>query len=197
MGALPLFPTEEGPGDNHPTPPAGSYAVSYLYTAVNSVVIRDVVSSDFNSVLSLNESEVHNTSPMDWGRLQFLDSISWYHKAAVVDGIVAGFLLVMKDDCDYVNDNFQWFSSRYDSFLYIDRIVIAPDHRSLKLGTLLYTGLFDHARSMNIKNIVCEYNVIPPNDASRLFHDKFSFSQVGTQWLNGGSKKVSLQLARV
>jgi predicted GNAT superfamily acetyltransferase len=164
---------------------------------MNSVVIRDVEPRDFDTILSLNESEVRFTSPMDLERLQFLDSISDYHKAAVVETNVAAFLLVMKAGCNYVNDNFQWFASRYDSFLYIDRIVVAREYRGMNLGTLLYKRLFDHARSINVTNIVCEYNVIPPNEASRKFHDKFSFGEVGTQWLDGGSKKVSLQLAQV
>ena len=162
---------------------------------MKDVAIGDAEISDFDSILSLNTSEVQHTSAMDLERLCFLDSISEYHKTAVVDGNIAGFLLVMKDGCDYINDNFQWFSSRYDSFLYIDRIVVGQDYQGLKLGTLFYTGLFEYTRTKEIKNIVCEYNVIPPNEASRLFHDKFSFCEVGTQWLCGGTKKVSLQLA--
>lgn len=43
--------------------------------------------------------------------------------------------------------------------------------------------------------IVCEYNIVPPNEPSRIFHDKFGFHEVGSQWLGKGSKQVSLQVA--
>ena len=159
--------------------------------------IRSVTTADFDAVVVLNTSEVQYTSPMDIEHLRSLDAISEYHKVVIVDGEVAGFLLVMSNGCDYINDNFEWFSSRYNSFLYIDRIVIGSDYQGLKLGTLLYKDLFTYARARGITNITCEYNVVPPNEPSRLFHNRFSFSEVGTQWLYNKTKKVSLQLAKV
>ena len=164
---------------------------------MSNITIRDVAAPDFEAIVALNTSAVQHTSPMDIEHLRRLDSISGYHKAAVVENVVAGFLLVMPAGCEYCNDNFEWFSSRYDSFLYVDRIVIGDNYQGLKLGTRLYSDLFTFARSSNIANIVCEYNLVPPNEASRLFHERFSFSEVGSQWLNNGKKKVSLQLAQV
>jgi predicted GNAT superfamily acetyltransferase len=158
--------------------------------------VRSAETLDFNAIVSLNSSEVQFTSPMDFERLNFLDSISAYHKTVVVDGRVAAFLLVMRDGCNYLNDNFQWFSARYDSFLYVDRIVVGRDFQGRKFGKLLYEDLFGFARKNSFPNIVCEYNLIPPNEVSRAFHNKFSFREVGTQWLCNGAKKVSLQLAR-
>jgi predicted GNAT superfamily acetyltransferase len=43
--------------------------------------------------------------------------------------------------------------------------------------------------------VTCEYNIEPPNEASRRFHDKFGFREIGTQWLDDGTKRVSLQAA--
>lgn len=164
---------------------------------MRDILIRDVLEEDLEIIAALNTSEVQYTSPMDLERLRFLDSISKFHKVAIVDDKLAGFLLAMKDGCDYVNDNFEWFAKRYHSFLYVDRIVISSDYQGLKLGTALYQDLFEYARQNNITNITCEYNVVPLNEPSRLFHDKFSFHQVGTQWLCNATKKVSLQIAKV
>jgi hypothetical protein len=52
-----------------------------------------------------------------------------------------------------------------------------------------------HARDNAIPLVTCEYNIVPPNEPSRLFHDKFGFREQGTQWVASGSKRVSLQAA--
>ena len=163
---------------------------------MKEISIRDANQADFAAVAALNAAEVRHTSPMDETRLRHLDALASYHKVATVDGAVAAFLLVMKDGCGYVNENFEWFAARYDAFLYVDRIVVGSDYQGLRLGTLLYQDLFDYARSNGVATIACEYNLVPPNEPSRRFHDKFGFHQVGSQWLGDGAKQVSLQVAK-
>ncbi|QDT96865.1 GNAT family N-acetyltransferase [Gimesia aquarii] len=163
---------------------------------MREISIRNVSEEDLEIIVDLNASEIHYTSLMDLERLRFLNSISEYHKVAMVDKILAGFLLVMRNDCGYVNDNFDWFASRYKSFLYIDRIVIDRNYRGLMLGSILYEDLFHFAQEERIPYIACEYNIVPLNKPSRSLHDKFSFRQVGTQWLYNHTKKVSLQIAK-
>ncbi len=164
---------------------------------MTGITVRNATDADFDAIVALNASEVAHTSPMDRTRLRQLDVLSVYHKVATVDGQVTGFLLAMRDGCAYLNANFAWFSSRYDSFIYIDRIVVGAQHRGLKLGTSLYRDIFACARRMGVRGITCEYNLLPANEPSRRFHDTFGFRQVGTQWLGDGSKLVSLQLATV
>jgi len=67
--------------------------------------------------------------------------------------------------------------------------------RGLRLGSLLYEDIFRHARSNAIPLITCEYNLVPPNEPSRLFHDKFGFKEQGALWVANGAKQVSLQVA--
>ena len=43
--------------------------------------------------------------------------------------------------------------------------------------------------------VTCEYYTVPPNEASRRFHAAFGFREVGSQWLPGRRKQVSLQIA--
>jgi uncharacterized protein len=45
--------------------------------------------------------------------------------------------------------------------------------------------------------ITCEFNIVPPNEPSRIFHDRFGFQEPGTQWLDEGAKQVSLRAATV
>jgi hypothetical protein len=112
-----------------------------------------------------------------------------------VDGRVAAFLLAMCSGASYENDNFAWFALSFPRFIYIDRVVVSPAFRGLRLGSLLYEDLFRHARDNAIPLVTCEYNIVPPNEPSRLFHDKFGFREQGTQWVASGTKRVSLQAA--
>ena len=164
---------------------------------MTAIELRDARPADFAAVVALNASEVSHTSVMDLARLAQLDGYACYHKAVEMDGVVAAFLLAMREGCGYANANYEWFAARYPSFLYVDRIVVGAGHQGLRLGTLLYRDLFEFARTQGIPVVACEYNLVPPNEPSRIFHDKFGFQEVGSQWLDGGAKQVSLQVAPV
>lgn len=159
------------------------------------VVIRDAMADDYPAILAANRVAVVHTSPMDPARLTALAGLACYHRVACIDGQVAGFLLAMKSGAPYENDNFAWFSRRYPSFVYVDRIVISPAAQGQRLGSLLYEDLFGWAREHAIPLVTCEYNIVPANEPSRVFHEKFGFREQGTQWLDNRTKRVSLQAA--
>jgi predicted GNAT superfamily acetyltransferase len=162
---------------------------------MQSFVIRDAAPSDFEAICALNLAEVQHTSSMDMARLAILDSLSCYHKVACVHGSVAAFLLAMCSGARYANDNFEWFTRKYTRFIYVDRVVVSSAFRGQSFGSLLYKDLFRYARDNAIPLVTCEYNIVPSNEASRLFHDKFGFKEQGTQWVANGAKRVSLQAA--
>jgi hypothetical protein len=160
---------------------------------MKNMSIRDSAEGDFPAIVELNAHEVQHTSSMDLERLRYLDSISACHKVATVDDEVAAFLLAMRDHCGYVNDNYEWFAARFPQFLYVDRIVVSSKFQRRRLGSMLYLDLFQQARANRIQVVTCEYNIVPPNEPSRIFHGKFGFREVGTQWIAGGTKQVSMQ----
>jgi predicted GNAT superfamily acetyltransferase len=162
---------------------------------VRTIVLRPALAADFPAVCALNHAEVRHTSPMDVGRLAFLDGIAYRHTLAAVDDEVAAFVLALRDGAPYENDNFRWFARRYPRFVYVDRVVVAARHRGLALGTRLYADLFADARAGGFPVVTCEYNLEPPNEPSARFHQRFGFREVGTQWVGDGSKRVSLQVA--
>lgn len=164
---------------------------------MNNVSFRPAYEADFAAILRLNDFEVQHTSPMDLERLRYLDGISCFHKVACVDGLVGAFLLAIRHDAPYINDNFSFFASRHSAFVYVDRIVVSAALSRNKLGSLLYTDLFAYARTEHVPLVTCEYNIIPANEPSRRFHDKFGFKEIGTQWVSNGTKRVSLQVAEV
>ena len=159
------------------------------------IEIRDVVEADLARIIELNDAEVHHTSAMDLERLRLLDRLSSYHKVATVDGRVAAFLLAMREGAPYENDNYHWFATRLANFLYVDRVVVGASHAGRGIGSKLYQEMFAYAQEQGIESVTCEYNIEPPNPASRAFHDRFGFKELGTQWVAGDSKRVSLQAA--
>jgi predicted GNAT superfamily acetyltransferase len=159
------------------------------------IVIEGAAAGDFKAICALNQAEVQHTSAMDVNRLAMLNGLACYHKVARVDGDIAAFILAMREGARYENDNFEWFALRYPRFVYIDRVVVSTGFKGLRIGSRLYEDLFSYARVSATPVVTCEYNIVPPNDASKAFHEKFGFQEQGRQWVAGGSKCVSLQAA--
>jgi len=164
---------------------------------MTDIRMRDAGADDASAILALNDVAVQHTSAMDALRLKELQTMANCNWVITDDGAVVGFLLAMRERAGYANPNYDFFAARYPVFLYIDRIVIAPEHAGLKLGTRLYEALFEYARTQGVPMLTCEYNIEPPNEPSRRFHDRFGFSEIGTQALDSGNKWVSLQAAPV
>lgn len=158
-----------------------------------TVLLRDAVVADHDAIVALNAAEVRHTSAMDRVRLGELAALAGHHRVATVDGRVAAFLLAMPDHVAYVNDNYAWFAARYARFVYVDRVVVGADWQGRRLGSLLYEDLFAWARTHAVPCVVCEFNLVPPNEPSRAFHARHGFAEVGRQWL--GDKQVSMQFA--
>jgi uncharacterized protein len=161
--------------------------------ASKKVSICDAPEKDYPAIVKLNDVAVEFTSPMDLKRLSFLASLTAYFRIAVSDNQVVAFLLAMKDGVPYQNDNYEWFRSRYQKFLYIDRVVVAGEFQGSGIGTQLYQDIFSYARQEEIPIITCEINAVPPNEVSAAFHARLGFSEVGSQWICDGQKKVSMQ----
>ena len=157
--------------------------------------LRTIVESDFESIVRLNDAEVRQTSPMDLDRLRLLIGMSSYCKVATVEDEVAAFVIALREHAPYENDNYSWFGARFERFLYVDRIVVGAGFSGRGIGSDLYNDLFGFARTHGVGTITCEYNLDPPNPASRVFHDRFGFKELGRQWVANGTKQVSLQAA--
>jgi predicted GNAT superfamily acetyltransferase len=127
--------------------------------------------------------------------LAHLHARAAYAKVAPIDGTVAAFLLAFREGAEYASPNYRWFAQRHPQFLYIDRVVVGNAHQSRGLGALLYRDLFAFGRELGVASVSCEFDVEPPNETSRRFHERFGFREVGRQWVGGGKKQVSLQQA--
>ena len=158
-------------------------------------MIRKATASDFQSIVSINASEEEKTSPLDLARITQLNSWSTYHRVAIKEEQVVGFLLVMNNSSGYDGANFRWFVDRYSSFLYVDRIVIDPVYAGMGVGTALYVDLIEFARKQGHVALCCEINLLPPNPVSHAFHARFGFREVGHSIEADALKAVSYQIA--
>lgn len=158
-------------------------------------MIRDALDSDFPALLALNEESVAVLSPLDRPALASLHAQAARHRVAEIGGEVAAFLLVLREGADYASPNYRWFAANYDRFLYVDRVVVSLAHQGRGLGRRLYDDLFDWARREGFERIACEFDIEPPNEASRRFHAGYGFREVGSQRVSEGKKRVSLQIA--
>jgi uncharacterized protein len=158
-----------------------------------SSAIRDSSEEDFAALLRLNLESEHFLSPLTLPRLHALHAQAWYRRVVCLDGVVQGFLLALREGADYDSPNYQWFAAHYTEFLYIDRIVIGAAARGQRFGVLMYEDLIARARETGFGRIMCEFDIDPPNEVSRRFHEQFGFHEVGSQRVAGGKKAVSLQ----
>jgi uncharacterized protein len=159
------------------------------------MILTQAVQTHFADILALNEGSVHFLSPLSAQRLEHLHQQAAYHKLVLEGERVAAFLLAFAPGSSYDSINYQWFEARLTRFLYIDRVVVSPDFRGRGLASRLYQDLFEYARQRGMSQVVCEFDIDPPNPASEAFHRRFGFSQLGTQAV--ASKWVSLQSAPV
>ena len=166
---------------------------------MKELMIRDIEQKDFDFVLRVNRENVEVLSPMDEEKLKrFVDSGELVKIAEIKedDGrcTPAAFIIALRENVSwYDSENYIWFSSEYPKFLYIDRVVIDEPFRYQGVGSDIYDYVFNHASSTGVPTVTAEIDTIPYNEASLKFHEKTGFKEVGTQFVRGGTIKVSLQ----
>lgn len=157
--------------------------------------LRSYVEDDLGAVLALNNAAAPAVNELTSSDLEWFAEIS--HLFLVSEsGIgeerqITGFLIgLLGPGVDYESINYKWFTSRYESFLYVDRVVVGESSWSQGNGRRFYEAL---AASGSDQPVMCaEVNVKPRNDRSLIFHEKFGFIPVGEQDTEGGSKRVQL-----
>jgi predicted GNAT superfamily acetyltransferase len=125
--------------------------------------------------------------------------LSWVEKAQFENMILSAvyargiapakaFLLAFDQTASYNNVNFLWFRTRYETFIYVDRVVVDLAFRGQGAARALYEDLFEFARPQRQSLIVCEVNVDPPNPASEIFHKRLGFAHVGENVIPSGKR---------
>ena len=155
--------------------------------------IRDVSSSDLDAALMLNESAVPAVNSIDMEQMRWFADRAAYFRIAMSDVDLVAFLIGLRPATEYASPNYRWFCDHYDDFAYIDRVAVATIARRHGLASRLYD---DFVKSLpgDVSVLACEVNINPPNEPSMRFHSRYGFNRVGSQEIDGGSKKVVLMV---
>ncbi len=164
----------------------------------DKIVIRRAEEKDYPFILKINEENVEVLSPMDLDKLKAFAEFSELLWMIEAEGKPAAFLIGLREKVDaYKSENYIWFSNKYPSFLYIDRVVIDEPFRKMGIGRTIYEAVFSHARSTDVPVVTAEIDTIPYNEASLKFHEEMGFREVGAQFVRNNTVKVSLQAVEV
>jgi predicted GNAT superfamily acetyltransferase len=143
-----------------------------------------MTAADLERVLEINEANVPEVGPVDMDRLRFLVDESAFSLVVEVDGVIAGFCVVLATGSSYDSVNYLWFMERYDDALYLDRVAFDAAAQGKGLGSALY-GEVDERLAEQGLGLSLEVNVDPPNEPSLAFHRKHGFIEVGRQMSKG------------
>jgi predicted GNAT superfamily acetyltransferase len=144
------------------------------------VGVRDAIARDHPAVLALNNGAVPHVNALDDSGFAWLAEHATYFRVAADGDGIAGFVMMIENGTEYWSANYAWFSSRYDAFLYLDRVVVASRAQRSGIGRLLYDDVTAFARGW-WPRIMLEVNLRPPNPVSVAFHEHMGFREVGTR----------------
>lgn len=111
------------------------------------------------------------------------------------DATIAGFTFVLPPGADYGSLNYEWFGERYDEFIYLDRVAIAPEFQRRGIGRMIYDEVQRRGAEARpaARVLALEVNLKPRNDSSLAFHASLGFMEVG-QRAGDDNKLVSMQI---
>jgi uncharacterized protein len=152
------------------------------------VQVRAIDPSDpaeLDRILAINEAEVPAVGELGRAKLEHLIGQSVQALVACDDaGTIIGFCLVLAPGADYGSVNYRWFAERYDDFVYLDRVAVAPEFQRRGAGSALYRAVEDAA---DAAWFTLEVNLRPRNDTSLAFHARMGFVEVGQQETDYGA----------
>ncbi|MBA65443.1 MAG: hypothetical protein CMG55_06560 [Candidatus Marinimicrobia bacterium] len=151
---------------------------------------------DLDFILTLNQESLPAVSYLDLKKINYFLKVSSYFKIFQLDNKPVGFLIGLKPEIDYKSENYIWINQRYNSFIYVDRIIIDANYRNIGLGFYFYNHLIQSFYKI-VKNIICEVNIRPYNKQSINFHKKYGFKEIGVQDTENGKKRVSYMIYKI
>ena len=153
--------------------------------------IRNLTHTDVEAMWAINEDGLPGTGQVSQVELMALLDLASLSLGAFEDDRMLGFVICLPPRTTYGSLNYAWFNQRYDAFLYVDRVAVAPTHRNKGVGTALYDKVVAAAQERSVP-VAAEVNLDPPNPGSVRFHQRFNFDEVGT--LDHGTKAVTMFL---
>lgn len=153
------------------------------------MLLRQYRVGDLAAIHAINQGEVPAVGDETLEDLGHIAEQSVIPLVAEVDGVIAGFCLVLAPGADYDSMNYLWFVDRYDDFVYLDRVAISPGFQRRGIGRALYAEVERLAaeRRPGATEFTLEVNLRPRNDGSLAFHAGLGFVEVGRQETDYGA----------
>ena len=139
-------------------------------------MIGPILESHHAKILRMNQEFVHWLSPLDENGLTDLLNLAHYKKQIHdAEGVLIGYA----HDIDYDHKNMKWLRMKFDSFYYIDRIILNSAAQGKGYGRQLYADFEAEAQRLGLSRLVCEVNTRPNNPSSHKFHERLGFKTIG------------------
>jgi uncharacterized protein len=133
---------------------------------------------------------------MDLDRLALLHEQSAYQRVFDAGDGVEAFLIALRAGATYDSMNYRWVRTA------LRALPLHRPHRGLQFGARQRRQHIAVRGSLRIRRqyasqpgVTCEFDLDPPNEPSRRFHQGFGLSAVGSQRVGPQRKLVSLQAA--
>ncbi len=155
-----------------------------------TMTIRDAETGDFAALVALNNAAVPAVNALTEDDFAAFAAMADLFRVVGPAGDPCALLIALQPGRPYDSENYRWFERAFDSFLYVDRVVVAPTLRGEGIGAALYADFEAAARVFGVARLACEVNLDPPNPGSLRFHERLGFRPAGTQ--TAGGKQVQL-----
>jgi len=150
-------------------------------------MIDQIKTEHLPTILANNEQYVHWLAPLDMHGLEkLIAAASYARQTEAGKGVLIGF----RSDSPHQSDNLTWLRNKFESFVYIDRVIIGETAQGKGYGRALYQDYENFARGNRFPRMVCEVNTIPDNPGSHKFHERMGFRPCGEMDMLGGKKRV-------
>jgi uncharacterized protein len=168
-----------GQGGTRETPPEANVYRAMLIT----VKLRPMTATDAAAVVALNATAEGLVEPLGADRLDWLRLIAAHAVVVELDGRPAGFVLTFTPGSAYDGLAYESFTRTYaDRFLFIERIVIAADHRRQGIASRIYQAVERSAQPFD-RTVAA----VPIGTPAFSFHTSRGYHEVGKQHLPNGT----------
>jgi uncharacterized protein len=160
-------------------------------TAYMTIRMLDATPDQLATVANMNNSAGPTIFNVEIGLFEYFQRHADYFRIAMVDDQPAGFLIALMPGHDYGSPNYRYFCQRFQSFLYIDRVVVDKRFRGSGVGKVIYADLLSFAEQ-RAERLTCEVSIEPKDEVAMLFHGTLGFREVGQQVVAERNIRVAL-----
>ena len=148
--------------------------------------LRQICREDLGALIDLNNSEVPKVGPLTEDTAEQL--IEFAALLFALGDPLEAFCVALPPGTQYGSANYRWVSERYDSFIYLDRICVAPSAQRRGYGRALYEAIEQNSDS---EWFLLEVNTRPENPESLAFHAALGFVELGRAEPYGDGTEVA------